>query len=310
MKKLLFILIAFKLFSSCTPTELNPEDVFISTETDFDKLAQEYNIQKDGLFLEDVIIGVDTTQIFFNGRFNDKLWIGVYNKTTKSQIFEWSEDAKLDTIFNLHIGYGEYSNFKVEKFFLRYPYYTNGQLNFLLWGWGYNDKTMSMNGRIISSDLYFIKNNSFIKKQRSFTYPISDAFYYNIVPWENSIFSKFQNKYICFSTEGDSIYSTETVSDYYEPINIEECIELRKDYVTNESRMFYFRRLNLKSNETIWKTENTLVGMPINDRLDKVTLEKGTNTWVYKFICTAFVGGEYIIKVELNIESGELETDQ
>jgi hypothetical protein len=308
MKKLLLILMFTQFLVGCSKDEspTNEPSVILSDNI-LDKLKQEYNITKDGLFLESFSYGKDTTQLFINGRLNEKLWIGCYNKRTKNKILEWTESEKLDTIFNLHIGYGEYSDFNIGRFFIRYPYYNNGQLYFLLWG--YNDKTININGRIISSDLYFIKNNSFIKKRSSFSFPIDDAFYQNIIPWKNSIFSKYQNKYICFSTDGDSLYSADKIVANYEPISIEECIEFNANNNTSDERMYYFRRLNLKTNEAIWKNEDKpLANIPANDRLDSTVIQKNSNIWDYSFFYTRIEGTRYAIQLELNIESGKLIT--
>lgn len=307
MKKLLLILIFTHLFFGCSKDEFPVLDI-LSDEYVLDKLKQEYNINRDGLSLESFSYGKDSTHLFINGRINEKLWIGCYNRKNKNNILEWTDNVKLDTVFNLHKGYGEYSDFNIERFFITYPYYNNGQLYFLLWG--YNDKTRNINGRIISSDLYFLKNNSFIKKRRSFTYPIDDAFYQNIFPWKNSIFSKYQNKYICFSADGDSLYSTNGVYANYEPINIEECIAVNKSYgaenVASLERID-FRRLNLKNNETIWKNEHKpLADISTKDRLDSIVIQKKSNIWDYSFFYTKIEGTKYAIKLELNIESGEL----
>lgn len=288
----------------CSNDESPSEELIIDRINNLDLLKKEYNITIDGLSLESFTYGIDTTQIFINGRINETLWIGCYNKTTKNMIFEWAESEKLDTVFYLHKGYGEYSNFFIKRFFIRYPLYKNGQLYFLLWG--YNEGQINIDGRIISSDLYFIKNNSLVKKRRSYSLPIDEAFYQNIIPWEKSIFSKYNNEYICFSSDGDSLYSTNKISVDHEPINIEECIFHKGPRNSNEN-IYYFSRLNLKNSDTVWENEiKPIVNFSTNDKLDSTVIKKNNSIWDYSFFYTRFDGNRYAIQLELDIELGSL----
>ena len=277
-----------------------------------DKLRKEYNIEREDLFLESFSNGIDTMQLFINGRINESLWIGCYDKTTKKQIFEWVEKEKLDTIFHLNIGYGEYSDVKVKVFHIKYPYYADGQLYFILWGYNPDISTnIGISGRIINSDLYFIKNNNLLKKQRSFTYPM-EAFYQDIKPWFNSIFSKYQdNINICFSANGDSLFSFKndwSTLERSEPIGIEECIEFNASFFSSNVRDFHFKRHNLKTKGTLWENETKpLNNIPSNDRLDSTIIEKNNNIWTYSFFYTSYTdGAKYTKRTDLNIEIGEL----
>jgi len=311
MKKILFFLFALVMFAGCSKDEEQPTTHEAYIETTLDILRKEYNITKEGLFLESFSDGIDTNQFFFNGRFNKSLWIGCYDKKTKKQIFEWVEKDKLDTIFHLNIGFGEYSDVKVKVFYIKYPYYADGQFYFILWGYNPDISNNSFTGRIISSDLYFIKNNNLLKKQRSVTYPIA-SFYQDIKPWFNSIFSKYQdNINICFSANGDSLFSFDNVLstiERSEPISIEECIEFNASFLTSNVRDFYFKRINLKTNKILWINQNRpFNNIPKNDRLDKKIIEKNNNIWTYSFFFTSFIdGAKYTKRINLNIETGEL----
>lgn len=305
-----FVILAISMTIGCSESP-NIDESILSVETPLDKIKKEYNITKEGLFLESASDGIDTMQLFVNGRFNENLWVGCYDKTTKKQIFEWVEKEKLDTIFHLNIGYGEYSHFKIKVFHIRYPYYIDGQLYFILWGYNPDIPTnIGISGRVISSDLYFIKNNNLIKKQRSFTYP-TEAFYQEIKPWHNSIFSKYQdNINICFSANGDSLFSFNNVwstLERSEPIGIEECIEFNTSLYTSNVRVFHFKRHNLKTKETLWENENKpLNNIPKDDRLDSTIIDKNNNIWTYSFFYTSFTdGAKYTKLIDLNIETGE-----
>ena len=313
MKKLLLILMLTPFLFGCSKDDSPAnEPSVLENENILDKLRKEYNITKEGLFLESASNGIDTMILFINGRFNESLWIGCYDKTTKKQIYEWVEKEKLDTIFHLNIGFGEFSDLKVNVFYIKYPYYADGQLYFILWGYNQNISTnIGISGRIISSDLYFIKNNNLLKKQRSFTYP-NESFYQDVKPWFNSIFSKYQdNINICFSANGDSLFSFNNVwstLERSEPIGIEECIELNTSHYTSNVRDFHFKRHNLKTKETLWENENKpLNNIPKDDRLDSTIIDKNNNIWTYSFFYTSFTdGAKYTKLIDLNIETGEL----
>jgi len=303
MKKLLLFLMFTQFLFGCSKDELpTNEPTVVVSDNILDKLRKEYNITREDLFLESASNGIDTMQLFINGRFNESLWIGCYDKTTKKQIFEWVEKEKLDTTFHVNVGYGEYSDEKVKVFKIKYPYYTDGQLYFILWG----STDIS-----ISSDLYFIKNNHLLKKQRSFSYPIQ-AFYQDVKPWFNSIFSKYQdNINICFSANGDSLFSFDNVwhtLERSEPIGIEECIEFNVSYHPSNVQDFYFKRHNLKTKDTLWENETKpLNNIPNDDRLDSTIIEKNNNIWTYSFFYTSFTdGAKYTKRIDLNIETGEL----
>ena len=304
MKKQLFVMIVFQLLFACSNDDSIDEPTSIVEGNQLNALINEYNINKDGLQIESYTTGIDTTQLFFNGRIDNKLWIGCYDKQTKNKITEWTEKTNLDTILNLNTGYGEYSDFRIVKFFIEYPYYNEEQLYFLLWG--YNDETININGRIISSDLYIISNNSLANKKRSFTYPTGDKFYQNITPWINSIFSKYSNQYICYSSEGDSLYSRDeniTVDD--EPISVEESIYSSAHYDTDTTITFYFKRYNLKNDEIVWK--NSVSNNLLSDsRLDSTILEKADSIWDYTFYYTLMDGTKFNRKIGVDINSGDI----
>ena len=273
-----------------------------NTDESFWNPFKEYNINKEGLILELSSVGLDTTQLFINGRYKERLWIGCYNKITKEQIFEWTESEKLDTVFHLNIGYGDFSDVNIERFVIRSPYYVDKQLYFILQGRNHD--------RIVSSDLYFIKNKSLIRKNRSFAYP-DGSFYQDIKPWYNSIFSKYnQDENICFSLEGDSLFiydDTFSTIKYSEPISIEECIEFNQEAIGYNLRNCFFKRKNLKTNKTIWSNDiKPFENLPLSARIDDKSLEKDNNIWTYSYFYTLIDGSKHSKVINIDIESGEL----
>lgn len=310
MRKNLFILALTaltQLLLSCSK-DLPEYDYSSSTK-------KEYNINNEGLFIDDE--SINENEIIFNGRIDNKLWIGCYNTSTKKQIFEWTGNDKLETDILLDLGYGEFSKVKVDRFFLRDFYYIDSRLYFILDAKPSSDD-YEYRGKELFSDLYFIDNNKLIKKQRSFAYPTYDV-YKKIIPWYNySIFTMDEgNKYICFSEKGDILYKIDMKGaqdlninydlSKYEPVNLEEGIT---DYVRRSSiRGTYlsFEKDNLKSKEHLWrKATESLKSVTENDRLDSKSISKKNNIWSYSYHFTSMDGSKFTITINVNIESGEI----
>ena len=303
MKKsllIIFIMLPF-FFSNCSDNE-EPQTTIL--ETQFDQLIREYNINKNGLVVESVVSGIDTTQLVFSGRIGGKLWIGCYKKEDKRQILDWTEATKLDTVINFHKGYDEYEKFDVGEFRIAYPYKKNDHYSFILIG---------RNGDVgkAFSDLYFIDSNSLVKKSR--TINTQQYYYQQILPWHDGIIAKLGSEnFACYTMSGDSLFTLKNgalgVKDTYTAINYEECIDFALDYFSSDFYKYFFRRINLKTNETIWKNDNPpLKDLPSNVRLDKINIQKNVNIWVYEVNYTQFDGTKQVVKISLNIDNGDFE---
>ena len=306
MKRILFLALTFFIFLGCSKDkEENPITLLVQSPSFLSELQLEYNISVQDLVLEGVSNGIDTSLIFFNGRLNQKLWIGCYEKETKVQLFEWTDNSILDTAFYLNLGYGEYSNMEVTYFNIKTPYYKNDIFCFILWGVVNNYLIGAVN-----SDLYFVINNELIMKRRSFIYP-DRSFYQEIIPWYHSIFLKLEtNSYACFSLNGDSLF-TSNINNFslekFEPINIEECIEMNTSFYNDSTANFTYKRRNLKTSEIFW--ENNIISsknITNTDRLDSMNVEKNDSLWSYLFFYTTLEGEKNLFNLDLNILTGAL----
>ncbi|MDR3366959.1 MAG: hypothetical protein LBO71_08345 [Prevotellaceae bacterium] len=306
MEKILFAIFIIWpfIFSSCVENEdPHPTEIITIPETQFGQLIKEYNINKDGLVVESVVNGIDTALLVFNGRIGAKLWVGYYKKEDKSQILDWTETTKLDTIVNFYKGYGEYDNLKVEKFALGFPYKFKNSFCFLLFG-----RESEMISYKASSDLYFINSNSLIKKLK--TISTQRYHYQQIIPWYDGIVAKLGNEnFVCYTMSGDSLFTFKNGIGIkaYSAINYEECIDFGLN--SSDFHKYFFRRINLQSNETIWTNDNQpLKDLPNNARLDKINIQKNDNIWVYEVNYTQFDGTKQVVKISLNINNGVFET--
>lgn len=308
MKKIKLLALAITLcLLGCSN---NPDEPLLenseNSETFSEKLIKEYNINKQGLNIESVTNGIDTSHIFLNGRINGHLWIGEYEKKSKKQILDWIENSELDTIVNYYKGYGEYGTFNVKKFALDYPYENNNAFCFLLWG---RDNVSGMN-KNVSSDLYFIQNSSTIKKYRTiYSSQNSLKYYQKITPWHQGVVvEKAYEEHVCFNMQGDSLFTINSVfgiKDSYSPINYEECIDFSTSTTTKDLRKSFFQRIDLKNNQSIWINPMLpLSDIPNNVRFENYTIEKLANEWTYIVNYTLYDGSKKTTLIKLNIGNG------
>lgn len=275
----------------------------ISSDNQFgtNKEAAEYGINKDGLHLEFHSDGLDTNFIFFNGRINQKLWVGGFEKASKQKIFEWTENSKLDTTFRIHGGYGEYANFEITDFWGMYFYKLNNACSFLLRGY---DKSAD---QVVTMDLYFFNNENLIKKYRTIPYP-SNAYFQSIHPWFNGIIVTQSNaKRACYNMNGDSLFAVDssiTINDRIFAVNYEDAIL----YALNLSeKSVYFSRKNIKTNETLWTSSTVVLDNsqePI--KINNTSVSKVNNTWTYKIDYTRYSGEKKSVQVVLDIDTGDI----
>lgn len=306
MKKLLLIVLSGIVICGCsggkdnTPTYTPGDGDYMGGFNDYKK---EYNINKDGLEIDYMSTGIDTTTVYFNGRIDGKLWVGGYEKGSKKEILDWADNVRLDTVVNYNKGYGIYENFKVYRYNISFPYKYENAYCFILNGGG-SDNSFS--------DLYFINNNNLTKKHRSVGSYNSEAFRYIFSWFEGVMVENKKEELVCFNMQGDSLFVVQDRSIYYYvesnscPISYEECIRLIYNY--SGFNGFYFERLNLKTKEIIWEEKiMPLTDIPENARINGHTISKSGNEWTYVFNHTLYSGEKGTTTILLNIDSGELE---
>lgn len=308
MKRIFFLLLVVPIiFSSCSKDKEEEPVALDSYEgSEIKKIIDEYSIRKQGLKIESFVLGTDTT-IFFNGRINGKLWVGGFETKSKEQILDWIENEKLDTVISYHKGYGVYDNLMIKKFVLAFPYKYNNSFCFLLRG---HDQDGGMYKS--SCDLYFLQNNVMKKLRTIYSAHSGLDHFVGITPWHHGIVvKKTSEKHVCFNMQGDSLFTINSgfgIKPSYSPINYEECIDFSTATATTDLRMSFFRRLNLKTNETIWKNEIfPLNNLPKNTRFDNYTITKANNEWTYNVNYTLFDGTKSSVRILLNIENGKFE---
>lgn len=310
-RNLLFvgILISMVLFAcdkeSTTQAEQN------TPISEFDLLLEKYGIFNSNVNFEGYTLGVDTNLIFFNGRDNDKLVVSAFNRIDKSNILTWKDKTVLDTIVEVEEGYGISSTHKIDQFRLIKPYKYRNDYVFVLWSIALGSEYIPGNQRIINSDLYFVSEQDFAKKESS-TYPTGSLFYYSIASWFNDNILVSLNsdgggsKLFCYSTKCQEMFVSE--KSYLSPdiniipISLYEYIEFLGDIRGS------FMCRNIKTDDVKWKSEIPFLDLPEDTRLDMVNfLQEEPNYVICNFEFTLFNGEKMSQKIKLEIESGKFE---
>ncbi|MCL1942312.1 MAG: hypothetical protein FWF54_02000 [Candidatus Azobacteroides sp.] len=300
--KLLFYLLVGILFWGCGDDNEDTNN-FITLADNIEIVALDYNIKKNGLTLESYTNCQDTTEICFCGRVDNKLWVGCYDKKTKNQILEWQDTKNLETSVALNIGYGEIKNFEIKNFLITgRPYLINKEeLIFIIWGCD-SDETGQQH--IVSSNLYFIKNNKLLANYNSYTNYDSD-FFYRITPWYEGVMANYNNEpiYTCYGSNGQSLYDVKSsiyVSFY--PVNYYEYININPYNPP-------IARKNLQTGETIWENTSVSMALPNLSRIDDTTLVKNTTEWIYTVKYTTIEGSKLVKTAKIDINTGEIEIE-
>lgn len=319
MRKILFLLFALVLIGcgDTIPKNDIPDPI---DDIVFKELIAKYNIHKTGLKLESAYVGVDKTQIIINGRIDNKLWIGVYNTETNEQLYDWTDNQKLETRINTKDENGMSRDYDIDKYDPKDFLLHNNQLYFTLWG--NNSKIVKSEDKLLYVPLYIIGNNTLIKKHLSYGLPSSALsagyegnIYRKIKPWLNGTFVQYEpyrqgdpKLHVFFSSTGEKLYTfdnTQLIIEQSEPIDMEQAIVLHSERSVIPN--YYFSRFNLKTVEPIWISDKKpFEDIPNTAKMDSFTITKEGKNWSYATSFTNVEGGKLERNFNLNIETGEI----
>lgn len=293
-----------------TPTDFYTAESFFSSP--FSQIKSEYNINKEGLRIEyfangwngidrtDSIITLPDTDtlLFVNGRIDGKLWIGCYDKKTKKQYLDWTSPEKMDTVITSYKGYGEYEKTVIDNYRIYYPCKNKNKYCFELVGRGTSS---------ITSFLYFIGDNKLTKKYTT-------NYGYKISPWFESVLIQYgSSKNVCYNMMGDSLFTVNgNIGIGYNlnrqiPINIDEMIDFdwRGENYPNDP--CHFKRVNIRTGETIWEAKNLPLNFPDKARLSDYRIKKSGNICEYTGNYILYDGAKGTFRILLNINTGQFE---
>ncbi len=325
MKKILSIICLACLFSACGHDDTSdlepvvPLDSLYNEPDPFSEIKEAYNINKEGLKIEgwenpiDSICQVDSGTIFIHGRIDGKLWVGCYDVANKTQYLDWTESEKLDTVVTYHKGYGEYETDNIKRFKITDVYKNRDNYCFILDASALDLSDPTPYSFLYYTHLYFI-TDGILNKKHTRKYP--EMRFNKIEPWYDGVlvsaigWSGSETKTTCYTLTGDSLFTadfnTKLGEDklYLSPVNREEAIifnEYRK-----ENYSYYFRRVNIKTGESVWSNEGKpLKQLPNKAKINFKEIKKSGNIW--EFICDYILydGTKGTVHIFLNIDSGQ-----
>jgi hypothetical protein len=282
---------------------------------------KEYNINKKGLVIDNYYSNADQTCIVFNGRIDNRLWIGYYDMQTKSPLLDWTDDKVLETTMTIDVGYGEIETYSIENYHVNYyPCYNEGTFSFKL---SYSAGNKSFN------DLYFIRNGELIKLYNQDEYAemyAGDRGHDRLSVW----YRGFITGNWCFDTYGEKLFelgrSSQEVgnSGLYditnaEPVSYEEAITFNivRGWAPGSGAILLntfasFSRLNLQSGY-IWTSDAPLrdiISYEADARLDDFIINKSDDNTIWEYIIsyTQRDGTKGVVSIELNLDTGSFET--
>lgn len=303
--KLLSVLTLLSILFFCACGSDDEDEVILIPNTPIEILANEYNLFDTSIKMDGYSYGLDTMNIFFNGRKDKKLWIACYDRLTKEKLFNWEETTLLDTMLTVNEGYGKTKQHHIDEFRLTAAYKKGDKYVFILMGFSTSEQ------RIITSDLYFVSSKT-SKKEKTCTYPIENYFFRWFNPWYRDniivelVSDTAKRKSAIYSLDGDKIFESElqlasgnSDLNHTIPINIEEYINFSSG-ISGE-----FTRKNVKTNASIWVSEKPLADLPENTRIDDVEISQENQEYlIFNIEYTLYNGEKNTRKGKINIETG------
>ena len=285
-----------------------PEDV----NSTYSELMKEYNINKKGLIIDYSDHNADQTYIVFNGRIDNRLWVGYYDMETKAPLLDWTDDNVLETTITVDVGYGETETHSINNLKVFYICYNEGTFSFRL------SYSVGNRNSVGLKNLYFIRNEKLIESYNLEEYDVVDGEGHALSTW----FRGFIAGEWCFDTYGKKLFEFGRDEHHHllsvrnaEPISHEEAIVVNfiEGYSSPDNTPILnvnarFSRLNLK-NGYKWTSEapfGDIIPFDARARLDDVVINKSADNTVWEYLVsyTLFDGTKEIANIALNIDTG------
>ena len=247
-------------------------------------LARDGNIYD----FEGNLFAIDCTQwdhVLCTGFHDDKIWTGFYDNDKN-----WKEAIGVESFERnrrIHIGYGEYKDYFIDKITIDSRYF-NDEENIFETDWGF----VFVSTYDSFQDVFCINNEKIYYSTLLSSRPEPD-----IRNWldENILI----NKKVVLSP------TAELISEFAIPVgNADEILSAEEGI-----RFQYqsFSRLNYAEGETIWETWiEKLYEIPSDARITMTIKDKGATLWLYHCDIVNLDGSRSAFEFDLNIETGEI----
>lgn len=240
------------------------------------------------------------------GTRNEKLWIGVFDTNSKDQLFEATDSEKFDWTKRVHIGYGEYKNYLINKISVNEIFEDNKLIRLTYFD---NENYVSF------YTIWFTESNNKY-----------DLRYYNspVIPWHSqSILADIIDEnitdgrtYTCFSEKGDKIfngysnhfYAPESFPvDYYDFVRFNQTHGYNNDNILVPYIEVYLSSLNKDDFNYAKEIKQLFYPKSHDYKMDITLLNQNGNIWTFKIDITEYSGEKHSHTVDIDINAEDTE---
>ncbi len=318
-------------FSSCGDDELEKEPIHIfdpnenNGSSDLEKTYSQYIDDYENMTCKRFNDNGDTIE-FTGLTAKGYLMINLFQKATKTKVFDWVDNVKTDTIYKVYKGYGEYEEVTIKSIGLSHSHVGKPHIE-------------SNTEFIISLD-FFGEASSFTRilfvnggiSKMSDIIPVGAWHINTFIPnWYNNEYCFIHD--CCYTLAGDTVYTIKygeyddnNINMYgsriatngygsfqyqFEQVSAEEAIGAGLD-IDNFHGSYQLRvaRINYRTAQNMWG-EQRYINLPFNyeakAKLSYSIADKSSEIWKYKVNITYYDGTKKEVTLNVNIENGTVQ---
>lgn len=293
MKKLFFIVLAFAILG-CDKNESSMDKAKYRLEEymkEYAEYIQSFKI-KDTVGLKITSIGDiqgEPTSLMFSGIRNGKLWLGMFSKETREQIYEWNDTEYLPQNRDKYSSDGTKQNIPI-KFALIGGPVTKIENSYIFIVYSGSNLVYTTPYTTDFYDLYFLKEDQVTRYQGNEVCTQIKIWYPGTIltqgyPWS------------CFTIAGEKLYSF--LGLYVgDPISVEECIYADPSNI---------KRINLKTGTTAWQISP--IYKDLSNKNPIIVYKESANDikWTYTLSILDGVKVKETRTFVIDIETGKIE---
>ena len=308
-------------FSSCGGDELAslPTEIFDPTGgNELEKIYSKYIDNYEDITCKSFVKYNNDTIAFTGITPKGYLMIDLFRNSSETKVFEWIDNTKTDTIYNVHKGYGEYEEVRIrsiEPSFIKF--HTEYGKDFIA--------MLHLNGSQPLRRVLFVNGG-----QSHMTDVLPEGVATFIPNWYNNQYCFIHD--CCYTLAGDTVYTIKygendmnNINNYadriatggyhfleYQRISPEEAIGAGIDTGYDNRYRIEMVRINYKTAQNVWG-EQRYIALPFDyeakAKLAYSVTDKSSNIWTYKVSITYYDGTKSEVTLKVDIESGTVQGD-
>ena len=320
-------------FSSCSDDELEKEPIINfdpngnNDSSNLEKTYSQYIDDYENMTCKRFNDNGDTIE-FTGLTAKGYLMINLFQKATKTKVFDWVDNVKIDTIYKVYKGYGEYEEVTIKSIGLSHSHVgkphiaSNKDFIILLDFFG---------GTSPFTRILFVNGGN---SKMSDIMPVDSWHISTFIPnWYNNEYSFIHN--YCYTLAGDTVYTIKygeyddnNINMYgsriatnghgsfqyqFEQVSAEEAVGTGLD-IDNFHGSYQLRvaRINYRTAQNMWG-EQRYINLPFvyeaKAKLSYSITDKSSDTWKYKVNITYYDGTKKEVTLNVNIENGEVQVE-